>query len=194
MSVKVMVRRPTAARYISVPRVKGRKYTVNSYTWRVYSWWCHFVTPNMQSVKSQVKCHTPEAPEMFIDLNILLPTPALVNALSGQSKKKGKQKQQSYTSSTDNASPIVVFSPNQIVAIEARIDLLVHGGWQWYLHPPFFVSVNMVVFSGIYRDCSEPDCPEQSRFSHTRRLASGPCSKTQKAPRYCDFEATFSYS
>lgn len=62
---------------------------------------------------------------MFFDLNILLPTPAAVNYSSGQSHKKGKQKQQQ---PTDNVSK-PLFSSLQVAAIEARIDILVHRAW-----------------------------------------------------------------
>ncbi|KAF8586056.1 PHP domain-like protein [Ramaria rubella] len=66
---------------------------------------------------------------MFFDLNVPLPTPALIPQTT-QSSKKGKQKQQTNVSAgtTDNGPPLF-FSPAQITAIEARIDILIHLGY-----------------------------------------------------------------
>jgi ribonuclease P/MRP protein subunit RPP1 len=68
---------------------------------------------------------------MFFDLNVLLPTPTALILSSDQSHKKGKQKQKKAppdgqsTPADSPAPPALVFSPAQVAAIEARIDLLV---------------------------------------------------------------------
>ena len=57
---------------------------------------------------------------MYIDLNV--PVPAIVDAAPSQSKKtKGKQPQQAQPQKS-----AVSFTPAQLSAIEARIDLLVY--------------------------------------------------------------------
>ncbi|KAF7302362.1 PHP domain-like protein [Mycena chlorophos] len=59
---------------------------------------------------------------MFFDLNVPVHHPQSQAAVSAASSKKGKGKQQQ--------APIdVVYSPGQIAAIEARVDVLVHLGY-----------------------------------------------------------------
>ncbi|TFY76300.1 hypothetical protein EWM64_g7714 [Hericium alpestre] len=61
---------------------------------------------------------------MYFDLNVPIPPPA--SGSSSQSvSKKGKGKQQQQQGSTFS----VAFSPAQITAIEARVDILVHLGY-----------------------------------------------------------------
>ena len=63
---------------------------------------------------------------MFLDLNI--PIPNLYQATGPTSSKKGKGKQPS-----TNAS--VVFTPAQINALEARVDLLIRCEFFCYSNP-----------------------------------------------------------
>ncbi|VDB92369.1 unnamed protein product [Peniophora sp. CBMAI 1063] len=62
---------------------------------------------------------------MYFDLNVPVPVPASIASSSGQASKKGKGKQQQNA----GPAPVVAFSPAQITAIEARVDLLVHLGY-----------------------------------------------------------------
>lgn len=62
---------------------------------------------------------------MYFDLNVSVPVPASLGAVSQSKKGKGKQ----MTSSATDAS----YSPAQIASMEARVDLLVHcasQNWQ----------------------------------------------------------------
>jgi ribonuclease P/MRP protein subunit RPP1 len=55
---------------------------------------------------------------MYFDLNVPIPLPSGASLTGTQSKKgKGKQVQSSHST---------LFTPAQLAAIEARIDLLVH--------------------------------------------------------------------
>ncbi|THH13909.1 hypothetical protein EW146_g6372 [Bondarzewia mesenterica] len=64
---------------------------------------------------------------MYFDLNVPIPQPSH-SAHPSQSKKgKGKQQQQQASSSPSPSPPL--FSPAQIAALEARLDLLVHLGY-----------------------------------------------------------------
>ncbi|KAA1477950.1 PHP domain-like protein [Dentipellis sp. KUC8613] len=65
---------------------------------------------------------------MYFDLNVPIPAPASGSAAPSTSKKgKGKQAQQQQAAPTP--APAVIFSPAQITAIEARVDMLVHLGY-----------------------------------------------------------------
>ncbi|PIL37048.1 hypothetical protein GSI_00740 [Ganoderma sinense ZZ0214-1] len=59
---------------------------------------------------------------MFADLNVPVPTLSRQQASQAASSKKGKAKQ-------DQNAPPLAFTPAQVVAIESRIDLLVHLGY-----------------------------------------------------------------
>ncbi|TFY56289.1 hypothetical protein EVG20_g8983 [Dentipellis fragilis] len=64
---------------------------------------------------------------MYFDLNVPIPAPASGSTAPTTSKKgKGKQTQQQ---AAPASAPAVIFSPAQITAIEARVDLLVHLGY-----------------------------------------------------------------
>lgn len=67
----------------------------------------------------------PDSGVMFFDLNVPLPTPALI---STQQAKKGKGKQKTADNSLATSDTLMQcwFSSGQIIAIEAKIDILAH--------------------------------------------------------------------
>ncbi|KAI0055708.1 PHP domain-like protein [Artomyces pyxidatus] len=68
---------------------------------------------------------------MYFDLNVPVPSPASSSG-SGQSqskKGKGKQHQQQQQQQSSSSSTSPLYSPAQINAVEARVDLLVHLGY-----------------------------------------------------------------
>lgn len=77
---------------------------------------------------------------MFIDLNVPVPVPL---SLPSQPSKKGKGKQ-----SAQVQAPAVVFSPAQISALEARIDLL-----HYRLSFRFYICLNYANASSL---CHKP--------------------------------------
>jgi hypothetical protein len=63
---------------------------------------------------------------MFFDLNVPISAPATLKYANSGSKKKGKQRAgaQELAERTQNAAEW--FSPEQIAAIERRVDVLAH--------------------------------------------------------------------
>jgi ribonuclease P/MRP protein subunit RPP1 len=61
---------------------------------------------------------------MYFDLNVPVPQPASLAASAAQPSKKANKGKQAQASTA--SSPTVSFSHVQIIAIEARVDMLVH--------------------------------------------------------------------
>lgn len=66
---------------------------------------------------------------MFFDLNIPISAPPTVKYIGNTSKKKGKQKAGASEQPDRTQNAAELFSPEQIAAIERRVDVLVHCKW-----------------------------------------------------------------
>jgi hypothetical protein len=87
---------------------------------------------------------------MYFDLNVPIPPPSgiLGSAQAQSSKGKGKQVQPPHS---------VTFTPAQLAAVEARIDLLVHRASS----PCHELNTNQSA-SGLLGACFQPACKIQS--------------------------------